>query len=136
MKIIIRTLTCSIVGAALGAFFGAVLFGIATYLEMDSPRYANDRIGWAALSAYIGAIIGLVPGITIGFAVGLIRPSKWHGVLIGVAVAALIDGYLISQGALRDAQIRMLLLWPIFFGALAGLLSGKIARVMRDPIRP
>src|SRR3982751_582623 len=69
MKTFIRILTCSIVGAASGAFCGAVLFGIATYLEMNSPTYGNDRIGWAALSGYLGAIIGLVFWIVIGFIV-------------------------------------------------------------------
>ena len=134
MKTFIRILTCSIVGAASGAFCGAVLFGIATYLEMNSPTYGNDRIGWAALSAYIGAIIGLVFGIIIGFIVGLIRPRKWYGALIGAAAGSLIDVYLISQGAYRDAQVMELLVWPLLFGALVGLLAGIIAQVMRDPL--
>jgi NhaP-type Na+/H+ or K+/H+ antiporter len=136
MRTFIRILTCSIVGGASGALFGAVLFGISTYMGMDSPGYANDRVGWAALSAYIGAIMGLALGIIIGFAVGLIKPRTWSGALIGLAVGSLVDVYLISQGAYRDPQVRMLLVWPLLFGALVGLLAGKIAYVMRDRTRP
>jgi hypothetical protein len=132
MKTFIRILTCSIVGAASGVAFGVVLFGISTYISMDSPAEANDRIGWAALSAYIGAIFGFALGIIIGFVIGLIRPRKWFGALIGTALCSLLDVYLISKGS-RDIS---LLVWPPLFGAVVGLLAGMIAHVMRDPIRP
>jgi hypothetical protein len=132
MKTFIRILTCSIVGAVSGVVFGVLLFGISTYISMNSPAEANDRIGWAALSAYIGAIFGFALGITVGFVVGLIRPRKWLGALIGAALCSLLDVYLISHGT-RDIS---LLVWPLLFGAVVGLLAGIIAHVMRDPVRP
>jgi hypothetical protein len=115
-----RTILSSIAGGAAGALSGAALLGIPTYLSKATGFFGPER-NMAPLVAFIGFVVGIIPGTLIGFVVGLLRTPLLIGTIIGVGVGFLISLVLLATGA--DPRLDS----ELFSFALAGIpISGVI----------
>jgi hypothetical protein len=130
-----RTILSSIVGGAAGAFSGAALLSIPTYLSKEIGFFGPDR-DLAPLVASIGFVVGIIPGTVIGFVVGLLRTRLLDGAIVGMVVGFLILPILIAMGAdpHLDRELFSFAVCAIPIGGVIGLFVAAINR--RRPATP
>lgn len=128
----VRTILSSIGGGALGALGGALLLGVPTYFSNASGFFGPER-DFAPMAALIGAGCGLLPGIVIGFFIGLFRTKIWVGTVVGAGVGFLLlflgFGLLVfisDSDPILDLEVAMLSVVCVPIAALIGLLVALV----------
>jgi hypothetical protein len=139
---ILRVTVVAISGALGGAFLGAALWGITSfvvnYASQDVTILGPAREIWK-LMALVGAVYGLIPGFGLGLVVGGTGCGKVRGLLSGSAAGLILTALLLRillnlPPVERQADGVLLLSISIAIiplGALLGLVLASISARLR-----
>src|SRR5262245_33809371 len=97
-------ITRAIIGLITGLIGGAILGAVVVVLFF-LPQYLLGRSFFEHLhhlvifAGYMGGVSGLIAGGIIGLIVGVFRPGKLYGALVGVCVILILALYLSGSTA-------------------------------------